>query len=279
MNQKIIALCLAFVIASSIFVACKKNTEQAEQVAVIVTDENGTAVTDENGEFVTEYATPVTDENGKNVTEKATNAKGEVLTDESGNPKTVVVTEGNNTTAAPQAAEEETTKAAGEQDEDIPQTTIAPINERDLDNWTFGNGSNVGCIAPNGWNNETVNQVVKVGTDIRVQMCPMNYLKNSGYKTADDYAKFFMQMAEKEDGKPKKLAYSKNVYKEGTAISMVYQYNKVTEDASGYSYGKFHTTYIYQTGGKVRVFFVFGNTEQEAKTDITSVIQNTYYRG
>ncbi|MBR2591063.1 MAG: hypothetical protein IKE65_09105 [Clostridia bacterium] len=277
MNKKLLALCLSIVLACSIFVACKKNAEQAEQVAVIVTNENGEAVTDENGEFVTEYATPVTDENGKNITEKATNAKGEVVTDDSGNPKTVVVTQGDNKTTA--AAKEEQTTLPEDYDEDIPHTTTAPINERKLDEWTFGSGTNVGCIAPNGWNNETVNQVVKVGTDIRVQMCPMNYLKNSGYKTADDYAKFFTQMTAKEEGKPKQLSYSKDVYKDGAAITMLYQYNKVTEDASGYSYGKYHMTYIFQTGDKVRIFFVFGNSEEEARTDISAVIKNTYYRG
>ena len=273
MNKKILAICLAVISACGIFVGCQKKA--VEKVAVIVTDKNGVAVTDENGEVVTELAVPVTDKNGNNVTEKATNAKGEVITDASGNPKTVIVTEGSkDTTTAPAS-----TKKAGGKDNEVPYSTTAPENNKKLDEWTFGEGANVGCNAPNGWDNETVNQVVKTGTDIRVQICPVNYLKQAGYKTADDYAKFYEQMAEVEDGKPKKVSYSKEVYEDGTGIAMLYKANKTTTDASGYEYGKYHMTYIFQTGDRVRVYFVFGNTEEEAKTSIADVIKNTYYRG
>ena len=274
MNKKIVAICLSAVIACGIFVGCQKKAP--EKIAVIVTDKNGVAVTDKNGEVVTELAEPVTDEDGNNVTEKATNAAGEVITDASGNPKTVVVTKGSGetTTAAPSS-----TKKAGDKDNEVPYSTTAPQNNKKLDEWTFGNASKVGCNAPNGWKNETVNQVVKEGTDIRVQICPVNYLKQSGYNTADDYAKFYEDMSYLEEGKPEKVSYSKEVYQDGVGISMLYKSSKVTTDASGYKYGKYHMTYIFQTGDRVRVYFVFGNTEDEARTSIADVITNTYYRG
>ena len=239
MNKKIVAICLSAVIACGIFVGCQKKAP--EKIAVIVTDKNGVAVTDKNGEVVTELAEPVTDEDGNN---------------------------------APSS-----TKKAGDKDNEVPYSTTAPQNNKKLDEWTFGNASKVGCNAPNGWKNETVNQVVKEGTDIRVQICPVNYLKQSGYNTADDYAKFYEDMSSLEEGKPEKVSYSKEVYQDGVGISMLYKSSKVTTDASGYKYGKYHMTYIFQTGDRVRVYFVFGNTEDEARTSIADVITNTYYRG
>ena len=275
MNKKILAICLCALIVCGAFVGCKQKA--ADPVSVVVTDEKGNAVTDENGEVVTEMAVPVTDDDGKNVTEKATNAKGEVLTDSSGNPKTVIVTEGNHTTTA--QAQTETTKKSSKDDNEVPYSTTAPENNKKLNEWTFGNAAKVGCNAPNGWTNETVNQVVKNGTDIRVQICPVNYLKEAGYKTADDYAKFFEEMSSLEDGNPKRISFSKEVYKDGVGIATIYKTNKVTSDASGYTFGKYHMTYIFQTGERVRVYFVFGNTEEEARTSIADVIKNTYYRG
>ena len=86
-------------------------------------------------------------------------------------------------------------------------------------------------------------------------------------------------MSSVEEGNPKKVSYSKEVYKDGTGIAMLYKSSKVSTDASGYKYGKYHMTYIFQTGDRVRVYFVFGNSEDEAKTSIADVIKNTYYRG
>ena len=315
MNKKIISVCLSLVIACGIFVGCQKKAP--EKVAVIVTDKNGVAVTDKNGEVVTELAEPVTDEEGNHVTQKATNAAGEVITDASGNPKTVVVTQsesnsnGNSdsssvsenaqtgksqqttTAASPEGATKagentnqnttvkaaDTTKTENKKEAEVPYYTTAPQNNKTLDEWTFGNASKVGCNAPNGWKNETVNQVVKEGTDIRVQICPINYLKQSGYNTADDYAKFYEDMSSLEEGNPKKVSYSKEVYKDGVGIALLYKTNKATSDASGYTYGKYHMTYIYETDNRVRVYFVFGNSEEEARTSIADVITNTYYRG
>ena len=274
MNKKIIAVCLCFIVACGIFAGCKK--KEAEKVAVIVTDKNGVAVTDKNGEVVTEMATPVTDKDGKNVTEKATNAKGEVITDAEGNPKTVVVTEaaGKTTTAA---EKQQTKKGAGSAD--VPYSTTTPENNKPLDQWDFGNMAKVGCIAPNGWSNESVNQVVKDGTNIRVIMCPVNYLKDNGYKTADDYCKFYEDMVKYEDNKPKKVSYSKEVYADGTGIELLYKTSRAQKDENGYLFEKYHMTYIFQTGDRVRVYFVYGKTEEEARTSIADVIANTYYRG
>ncbi|MBR0415099.1 MAG: hypothetical protein IJI67_08520 [Clostridia bacterium] len=275
MNKKIIAVCLCFIVACGIFAGCKK--KEAEKVAVIVTDKNGAAVTDENGEVVTEMGTPVTDKDGNNVTEKATNAKGEVITDAEGNPKTVVVTEaaGKDTSTT---ADGKQTKKSGSGSE-VPYSTTTPENNKTLDQWDFGQMAKVGCIAPNGWSNELVNQVVKDGTNIRVIMCPVNYLKDNGYKTADDYCKFYEEMTEYEDGKPKKVSYSKEVYADGTGIELLYKAKKAEKDENGYVFEKYHMTYIFQTGDRVRVYFVYGKTEEEARISIADVIANTYYRG
>ena len=273
MNKKILALCLSAVIACGIFAGCKQ--KQADPVSVIVTDKNGVAVTDENGEVVTEIATPVTDKDGKNVTEKATNAKGEVITDKEGNAKTVIVTESSGDTSEKAEGNESSGSGTG----DVPYSTTTPENNKKLEDWTFGKLSKVGCIAPNGWTNESVNQVVKDGTDIRCVMCPVNYLKDSGYKTADDYYKFYEDMAQYEEDKPKKVSYSKEVYKDGTGIEMLYKTNSTDKDAEGHVFGKYHMTYIFQTGDRVRVYFVYGDSEKEARTSIAEVIANTYYRG
>ncbi|MBQ6380076.1 MAG: hypothetical protein IJJ41_00550 [Clostridia bacterium] len=289
MNKRIVAICLCFIIACGIFAGCKKKEGAAKSVAVIVTDKNGAAVTNENGEVVTEIGVPVTDEDGKNVTEKATNAAGEVITDSEGNPKTVVVTEaGSSKTTTATAAKTDkatkkgdktTKKSSGDNSGEVPYSTTTPENNKTLDQWTFGDLTKVGCIAPNGWSNEAVNQVVKNGTDIRAIMCPVNYLKEAGYKNADDYLKFYEEMAEKENSKPKRISYSKDVYSDGVGIELLEKVNKAEKDENGYVFGKYHMTYIFQTGDRVRVYFVYGSSEEEAKTSIADVIANTYYRG
>ena len=281
MNKKILAVCLCFVIACGIFAGCKKKA--AEPVSIIVTDENGVAVTDENGEIVTKIGTPATDKKGNVVTEKATNAKGEVITDADGNPKTVVVTVPESASESSQSAstsQSGTTQKGSESSGDkVPYSTTAPENNKTLDEWTFGNAAKVGCIAPNGWTNETVNQVVKNGTETRVQICPVNYLSGAGYKTADDYAKFIQDVSHGKDSGSKQLSYSKEVYEDGMGIAILYEEKSDNKDDAGYYYGKYHMIYLFQTGDRVRTYFVYGVSEAEARTNIGSVIANTYYRG
>ena len=271
MNKKILALCLCFVVACAIFVGCKKKA--AEPVSILVTDENGVAVTDENGEFVTKMAVPVTDKDGVAVTEKATNAKGEVITDADGNPKYVVATEAESDTSA--ASTGKNSADTGK----VPYSTTAPENNKKLEEWNFGKMANVGINAPNGWSNDTVNMVSKNGTDMRVVANPVNYLKDMGYKTADDYVKFLEQADEMSGIKPKVLSYSKEVYEDGMGIAVLKKVDKDDVDSSGNKLGRYHMIYFFQTGDRVRSFFVYGTSEKEVKASIADVIANTYYRG
>ena len=278
MNKKIIAICLCFVIACGIFVGCTKKA--ADPVSIIVTDENGVAVTDKNGKVVTEMAVPVTDKNGNAVTQKATNSKGEVITDTNGEVKTVIVTEPASAKQGDSDAQTSTTaKQAVLDKETVPYSTTAPENNKTLEEWTFGSLSKVGCNAPNGWNNETVNQLVKEGTDIRVVALPVNFLDYAKYKTADDYAKAFQGVSFGKGSGAKRLSYSKDVYEDGVGIAYLYQLKEETTDSEERRFGKYFMTYIFQTGDRVRVFYVYGTTEEEARTNIADVIANTYYRG
>lgn len=266
MNKKIIAFSLAFVIICGVFVGCKKKA--AQQVSVYVTDESGTPVTDKNGEPITKMAVAQTDKNGNAVTEKATNAKGQVVTDKDGKEQYVVVTEGDGTTA-----KQKVTAAAPDK---VPYSTTAPDANKGLDEWTFGNLAKVGCYAPTGWKNVTVNELVKDGTNIRVTINPKNYLSDAGYKSADEYAKFLMT-ADKENAK--QISYQKEVYKDGVGIAYLQKFNKEIDSGSDVKYGKYNMVYIFQTGKDVRVYFVYGDNEKQAKTSIADVIANTYYRG
>lgn len=272
MNKKIIAISLCFVIACGIFAGCRKKA--AEAISVIVTDENGVAVTDENGEIVTEMATPVTDKDGNAVTEKATNSKGEILTDANGDPKTVVVTEaaGGQTTSS-----NEKVLVAPDK---VPYSTTAPENNKAPEEWTFGDLTTVACNAPNGWKNEAVNQLVQDDTDIRVVVNPINFLSGYGYKTIDDYIKFTLEGpagSEKVKNPNKQLSFKKEVYKDGAAAAILIK-SKNTESTS-FDYGNYHMIYFFQTGNRIRSYYVYSPTEEGAKIDISEIIANTYYRG
>ena len=273
MNKKILAVCLCFVIACGIFAGCKKKA--ADPISIIVTDENGVAVTDKNGEIVTKKGVPVTDKDGNAVTEKATNSKGEIITDENGDAKTVIVTEPDSKSG--EASKSTTDKAANIGDK-VPYSTTAPQNNKTLEEWNFGSNTKVGCNAPNGWKNEAVNQLVKEGTETRVVVCPVNYLESAGYKSADDYLKFIQEVSHGKDSGSKLLNYSKEVYDDGTGISVLYK-EKSDRKEDGYTYGKYVMIYLFQTGDRVRTYFVYGQSEDEAKTSIESIIANTYYRG
>ena len=266
MNKKIIAFSLAFVVLCGIFAGCKK--KNADPVSVYVTDESGMPVTDKNGEPITKIAEVQTDKDGNAVTEKATNAKGQVVTDKNGKEQYVIVTEGDGSTTKQ--------KATVASPDKVPYSTTAPDANKTLDEWTFGNLSKVGCYAPTGWKNEAVNQVVKDGTNIRVTINPKNYLSEAGYKNADEYAKFLMN-ADKD--KAKQVSYQKEVYKDGMGIAYLQKFDKVIDNGSGIKYGKYNMIYIFQTGKDVRVYFVYGDNEKQAKTSIADVIANTYYRG
>lgn len=267
MNKKIIAFSLAFVILCGIFVGCKKKA--AEPVSIIVTDDSGKAVTDKNGAVVTEIGIPVTDKDGNAVTEKATNSKGQVLTDKNGDEKMVVVTESNSATTT---KKQEKTVA---QPDKVPYSTTAPEANKYIDEWTFGALAKVGCNAPSGWTNETVNQLVKDGTNIRVVICPVNYL-GSSVKNAEEYAKYFRSV---NKDTYTQLSYQKEVYSDGMGIAMLEKAKKDHEDGQGHKFGRYSMTYIFQTGDKIRAYFVTADSEKEAKISIKDIIANTYYRG
>ncbi len=281
MNKKIIAFSLAFVIICGIFVGCKKKA--ADPVSIIVTDDNGKAVTDKNGAIVTKIAIPVTDKDGNALTEKATNSKGQVLTEEDGEEKMVVVTEPNSDSAEGSKSgkgsnsSKATTQKQGKTvpaPDKVPYSTTAPDANKGIDEWTFGALANVGVNAPKGWTNETVNQLVKDGTNIRVVVNPINYLGNS-VKTADEYAKF---LKENDSKGYKQLSYQKEVYADGAGIAILKKSDKTHDDGMGHTYGKYSMTYIFQTGDKVRVYFVNADNEKDAKISIKDIIANTYYR-
>ena len=276
MNKKIIAFSLAFVILCGVFVGCKK--KQADPVSIIVTDDNGNAVTDKNGAVVTKVAIPVTDKDGNAVTEKATNSKGQVLTESNGDEKKVVVTEpDSNSKSGKNSDSSKTTKTQGKtnaQPDKVPYSTTAPEANKNANEWTFGALSNVGCNAPKGWTNETVNQLVKDGTNIRVVVNPVNYLGTSA-KNADEYAKFLK--ANDSEGY-KQISYQKEVYADGMGIAILKKSSKAHEDGMGNKFGKYSMTYIFQTGDKVRVYFVNADTEKDVKISIKDIIANTYYR-
>lgn len=267
MNKKIIAFSLAFVILCGIFVGCKKKA--ADPVSIIVTDDNGKAVTDKNGAVVTEIGIPVTDKEGNAVTEPATNSKGQVLTEKDGEEKMVVVTEPNsNTTTKKQE------KTVVEPDK-VPYSTTAPEANKYLDEWTFGAIAKVGCNAPKGWTNETVNQLVKNGTNTRVVISPINYL-GSSLKNAEEYAKYFKSV---NKGNYTLLSYQKEVYSDGMGIAMLEKAKKDHTDGQGHKFGKYSMTYFFQTGDKIRTYIVTADSEKEAKTSLKDIIANTYYRG
>ena len=272
MNKKILAVCLCFVVACAVFAGCKKKA--ADPISIIVTDENGVAVTDKNGEVVTKKGIPVTDKDGNALTEKATNSKGEIITDENGDAKTVIVTEPDSENAQTSSTTDSSANIGGK----VPYSTTAPQNNKTLEEWNFGSNTNVGCNAPNGWKNEAVNQLVKEGTETRVVVCPVNYLKGTGYETADDYLKFIQQVSHGKDSGSKLLNYSKEVYDDGVGISALYK-EKSDKKEDDYIYGKYVMIYLFQTGDRVRTYFVYGQSEDEAKTSIESIIANTYYRG
>lgn len=270
MNRKIIAFSLACVVICGVFVGCKKKA--ADAVSIIVTDENGKSVTDSKGNVVTVTAIPQTNKDGSPVTQKATNKSGQVITDSKGNDKTVIVTEKSSKTTT------STTVKSGETGK-VPYSTTAPNATKGLDEWTFGSAATVGCKAPNGWKNETVNQVVKSGTDIRVQINPKNYLSAAGYTSADQYAAFVQKASYGSKSGAQKISYAKEVYSDGEGIAMLYKAKKETDDGLGNKLGKYQMTYIFQTGKDIRIYFVYGSNEKEAKTSIADIIANTYYRG
>ena len=274
MNKKILAVCLCFIIACGIFAGCQKKAP--DPISIIVTDENGVAVTDASGEVVTKKAVPATDKKGDVVTEKATNSKGEIITDSNGDPKTVVVTVPENET---ETSTETTTAKFSDDDYTVPYSTTMPENNKKLDEWTFGSNARVGCNAPNGWSNENVNQVVKNGTDIRVIMAPINYLKDVGYKSVDDYVSFVKESMSGGDNPGKVVHYTKNVYEEGTAVAMIIKTKSEHSNSFGYKFGRYQMIYFYEANGDVRSFYVYGDSEKEVQLDITDVIANTYYRG
>ena len=271
MNKKIIAFSLAFVVICGVFIGCKK--KPADPVSVIVTDDNGNAVTDKNGAVVTEIATPVTDKNGNALTEKATNSKGQVLTEQNGDAKTVVVTEPNSNNSGSSASTTKTGGKTSAQPDKVPYSTTAPEANKNSKEWTFGALSNVGCNAPKGWTNETVNQLVKDGTNIRVVVNPVNYLGESA-KNADEYAKFIKE----NDKGYTQLSYQKEVYADGEGIAFLRKASKAYDDGLGHKFGKYSMTYIFQTGEKVRVYFVNADSAKDAKISIKDIIANTYYR-
>lgn len=122
----IISVLLILVMICS-FAACtsKGGDEDASEMTVAVTDENGEAVTDENGEVVTQAVEGeiVTDENGKAVTEKVTSKNGETVTNSGGQAVTQYVTKApssNKTTSA-----KTTTKSSGKDKTTSKSTTKA----------------------------------------------------------------------------------------------------------------------------------------------------------
>lgn len=266
MNKKIIAFSLAFVVLCAVFAGCKKKA--AEPVSIIVTDDSGKAVTDKNGAVVTKIAIPLTDKNGNAVTEKATNSKGQVLTEKDGKEKMVVVTESGTTTTKKQA----NTVISPDK---VPYSTTAPEANKYIDEWTFGAVARVGCNAPSGWTNETVNQLLKNGTNTRVVISPVNYL-GSSLKTAEEYAQYFRSV---NKDKYTQLSYQKEVYSNGMGIAMLEKAKKDFTDAQGHKFGKYSMTYIFQTGDKIRTYFVTADSEKEARVSLKDIIANTYYRG
>ena len=267
MNKKILAFSLAFVILCGVFVGCKKKA--AEPVSIIVTDDNGKAVTDKNGAVVTEIGIPVTDKDGNAVTEKATNSKGQVLTDKEGNEKMVVVIESDSNATT---KNQEKTVA---QPDKVPYSTTAPEANKYINEWTFGDLAKVGCNAPKGWTNETVNQLLKDGTNTRVVISPVNFL-GSSVKNAEEYAKYFRSL---NKDNYTQLSYKKEVYADGMGIAMLEKAKKEFEDAKGNKYGKYSMTYIFQTGDRIRTYFVTGDSQKDVSVSLKDIIANTYYRG
>ncbi len=276
MNRKIVIFSVCAVLICAVLAGCGKNAinspgsasaEKDGKVAVGVTDENGKAVTDKDGNFVTEIAEAVTDKDGNYVTENATDKSGKVLTDENGNPKTVVVTKGNKKSTT----KEQTVNAGNGK---IPYSTTSPEANVDYNGvWNFGSVSNVGINAPNGWTAKTVNELTKDGTSISVSATPKNYLAPS-FTTVQQYADFMLKASySSESGAKniKRISFAKEVYKNGEAIQMLYRAKREGKT-------KYEMTYIFRSGDDIMVYFVYADTQEEAKVSIADVIANTYYR-